>query len=206
VGCKIFTNEYLPEAMTDASLNKTFIETKTHVNPNNYYPIEKLSIPKFGGDPKEYIIFRNMFDKTVGEADISAIFKFSHLKSYLVGEPLSLIGNLMLTDSNYDLALTLLTARYSNRRVITGNHIEELYNAPKAFISDGSSIRKLLNIIVESIGAFPIYHTQWTNGIRLLGRKPALIYNLSSLIYCVAFTLPKYSPLHSTIPNNRCFI
>jgi len=36
----------------------------------------------------------------------------------------------------------------------------------------------------------------------IVGRKPALIYNLSSLIYCVAFTLPKYCPLHPTIPNS----
>lgn len=153
VGCKIFADEYLPEATVDSSLNKTFMEQKPTVTTNPYFPVEKLSVPKFSGNPIEYTSFRNMFDKLVDETSMSPVLKFGYLKSYLEGEPLKLIGNLMLTDSNYILALSQLTARYSNRRVIAENHLGQLFNAPKAFFGDGSSIRKLLNVIIETTGA-----------------------------------------------------
>ncbi|XP_050444020.1 uncharacterized protein LOC126847685 [Adelges cooleyi] len=153
IGCKIFADEYLPEAVVDDSLNKTFFESKALSASQPYHPIEKLAVPKFGGNPMEYTSFRNMFDKLVGESNMSPVVKFGYLKSYLVGEPLSLVSNLMLTDSNYELALAQLTDRYSNRRVIADSHIEALFNAPRATFGDGSSIRKLLNVILESTGA-----------------------------------------------------
>lgn len=153
IGCKIFAEEYLPETINEASLNKTFFEQKPEVTHSTYCPVEKLTIPKFEGDPKDYTSFRNMFDKLIGESNMPAVLKFGYLKSCLVGEPLRLVGNLMLTENNYGLAIAQLTARYSNRRIIAGNHIEELCKASKAFFGDGASIRKLLNIIIESTGA-----------------------------------------------------
>jgi len=59
----------------------------------------------------------------------------------------------MLTDSNYELALSQLIARYSNRRIITESHLDELFNASKAFLGNGISIRNLLNVVTETIGA-----------------------------------------------------
>lgn len=59
----------------------------------------------------------------------------------------------MLTDSNYELALLQLTARYSNRRIIAESHFEELFGEPIAMFGNGTSIRNLLNIVTESTGA-----------------------------------------------------
>ncbi|XP_008183743.1 uncharacterized protein LOC103309618 [Acyrthosiphon pisum] len=153
IGSKIFADEYLPEATAEASLNKTFIDPKPTATPSTYFPIEKLSIPIFNGNAIEYTSFRNMFDIMVDNTNMPPVLKFGYLKSRLEGEPLKLIGNLMLTDSNYTLALSQLTARYSNRRVIAEHHLEQIFNAPKAFFGDGNSIRKLLNNIIETTGA-----------------------------------------------------
>ncbi|CAI6373632.1 unnamed protein product [Macrosiphum euphorbiae] len=153
VGSKIFADEYLPEATAEASLNKTFMEQKPTSTTSAYFPVEKLSIPIFNGNPIEYTSFRNMFDTIVDSTNMAPVLKFGYLKSRLEGEPLKLIGNLMLTDSNYTLALSQLTARYSNRRVIAEHHLEQIFNAPNAFFGDGNSIRKLLNNIIEATGA-----------------------------------------------------
>jgi len=59
----------------------------------------------------------------------------------------------MLTDRNYELALSQLTARYSNRRIIAESHLDELSYAPKASFRDGTSIRNLLNEVTEATGA-----------------------------------------------------
>jgi len=82
-----------------------------------------------------------MFDKLVHESNMSPVVKFGYLKSYLEGEPLKLIANFMITDSNYELALSQLSSRYSNRRIIAEKHLDELYYAPKALYGDGSSIK-----------------------------------------------------------------
>jgi len=110
IGSKIFADEYLPEPTAEASLNKTFIDPKPTATPSTYFPIEKLSIPIFNGNAIEYTSFRNMFDIMVDNTNMPPVLKFGYLKSRLEGEPLKLIGNLMLTDSNYTLALSQLTA------------------------------------------------------------------------------------------------
>jgi len=72
-------------------------------------PLEKLSIPRFGGDPKQYTNFRNVFDIAVHDnTNLPPVLKFSYLKGYLEGEPLTLTSNLMLSDNNYTLAFTVL--------------------------------------------------------------------------------------------------
>ncbi|CAI6343478.1 unnamed protein product [Macrosiphum euphorbiae] len=57
VGSKIFADEYLPEATAEASLNKTFMEQKPTATTSAYFPVEKLSIPIFNGNPIEYTSF-----------------------------------------------------------------------------------------------------------------------------------------------------
>lgn len=96
---------------------------------------KKLAVPKFGGDPKEYTSFRNMFDKLVCKFNMSTVLMFGYLKSYLVGELLSLIRNLMLTESKYELALSQLTARYSNRRIIAGTIWKNCIKHQKHFLA-----------------------------------------------------------------------
>lgn len=151
IGCKILADEHLPEISTEDSLNKTFFEPKT---PCVSIPVEKLPVPHFKGDSKEYTSFRNQFDVLVHNNEVfKPVIKFSYLKAYLEGEPLKLINNLMLSDDNYRLALDILDKRYSNRRIIAQDHLDQLWSAKKAIMGDSNSIRQLLNTITESVGA-----------------------------------------------------
>jgi len=81
------------------------------------------------------------------------VVKFTYLKNYLEGEPLNLINNLMLSDENYALALTILNNCYSNRCVIAESHFTHLWEMKKAVFNDGKSIRQLLYHITEATGA-----------------------------------------------------
>ncbi|XP_008179517.1 uncharacterized protein LOC103308231 [Acyrthosiphon pisum] len=149
VGCKILADEYLPEAAVESTLNRTFFEQKPPNSTNTYFPVEKLSVPIFRGSPLEYTSFRNMFDILVHESNMSPVLKFGYLKSRLEGEPLKLIGNLMLTASNYELALSQLNARYSNRRIIAESHLDELSKAPNASHDDGDQWDPILLYLLQ---------------------------------------------------------
>lgn len=150
----IAADEHIPVLLQHPSADETFIGTAQNRDRHDVIPLEKLAIPKFKGDPKEYTSFRNMFDIYIHDnPHIKPVLKFGYLKGYLEGEPLRLVGNLMLTDSNYELALSQLKARYSNRRIITESHLDELFNASEAFLGNGISIRNLLNVVTETIGA-----------------------------------------------------
>ncbi|XP_016656722.1 uncharacterized protein LOC107882623 [Acyrthosiphon pisum] len=140
IGCKILADEHLPESITEACLNQTFMEKKvSQVN----IPVEKLPVPHFNGDPKEYTSFRNQFDVLVhNNEDFRLVIKFCYLKAYLDGEPLKLINNLMLSNGNYELALNILDKRYSNRRTIVQDHFDLLWKAQKAMMGDSKSIRQ----------------------------------------------------------------
>lgn len=102
-GCKIFVDEFLP-VYKKFLMNRGFLIVHALVTQAS---LEKLTIAKFGGNPKAYTGFRNLFNTIVHEnSTIRPVVKFGYLKSYLKGYPLKLISNLMLTNSNYELALS----------------------------------------------------------------------------------------------------
>ncbi|XP_060855155.1 uncharacterized protein LOC132932813 [Metopolophium dirhodum] len=150
----IAADEHIPVLLQHPNADETFISTSQNRDRRDVIPLEKLSIPRFGGDPKQYTSFRNLFDIAVhNNTNLPPVLKFSYLKSYLEGEPLALISNLMLSDDNYTLALTVLDKRYANRRIIAQSHLNQLWTMPKAMFGDAKSIRQMLNTITESVGA-----------------------------------------------------
>lgn len=57
----------------------------------------------------------------------------------------------MLTVSNYELALVQLDTRYSNRRAIAENHLDELFDASIVSFWKADTMIQLLNIITSSL-------------------------------------------------------
>lgn len=147
-------DEHLPSQQHTVVSDDTFISLGQSRPNGNFISIEKLAIPTFNGNIKEYFNFRNLFDELVNNNNTyQPIVKFSYIKAKLEGEPLKLVTNLMLSGSNYDLALSILDKRYSNRRVIAHSHFGQLWDMPKAVLGDLKSIRQVLNSITVSKGA-----------------------------------------------------
>lgn len=80
-------DEHLPSQQHTIASDDTFISLG-HTRPNdNCIPVEKLAIPTFNGNIKEYFSFRNLFDELVNNNKIyQPIIKFSYLKAKLEGE------------------------------------------------------------------------------------------------------------------------
>ena len=123
----------------------------------------KLQIEKFSGHPKQYRAFRDAFDLVVNENnDVTDVWIFTYLRSYLAGGALRSQVGLALTSSNYRVALKLLEKRFGTKQVIINSHMESLYKLPVIRSSeDVRSIRDFHDKIemnlrsLEAIGVEP---------------------------------------------------
>ena len=123
----------------------------------------KLQIEKFSGHPKQYRAFRDAFDLVVNENnDVTDVWIFTYLRSYLAGGALRSQVGLALTSSNYRVALELLEKRFGTKQVIINSHMESLYKLPVIRSSeDVRSIRDFHDKIemnlrsLEAIGVEP---------------------------------------------------
>ena len=107
----------------------------------------KFTLPKFAGDPTEWITFWDRFSSAIHLIEESSeIDKFQYLKSLLVGTAAKTISGLPLSGSNYNHAVDLLTKRFASMQLIIRKHIEMLMQLPKLNnSSDLKQLRKLLD-------------------------------------------------------------
>ena len=54
--------------------------------------------------------------------------KFTYLKTYLTGPAARAVSGLMLTDENYDNAITLLKSRFGRKDLVISAHMSKLLN------------------------------------------------------------------------------
>lgn len=91
------------------------------------YKLPKLDIPKFSGDYAKYYEFIQMFEQAVHDTNLTAVQKFTYLKTYLTGEAEKQIAGLPVTEEYYDYARQLLKEKYGNEKII----IQRLYDKLK---------------------------------------------------------------------------
>ncbi len=131
--------EYLEEARGRIRILKTKVPKKD--NPNNKsnggssnvpkrVNLPKLSLPRFGGDLKEWTTFADTFEASVGsDSRIDDIQKFQYLRGQLDGEALLTIAGLPLTSGNYREAMELLVDRYGQPHKIIETYMKALWEA-----------------------------------------------------------------------------
>jgi len=120
-------------------------------NPTNV-PLPKINIPKFDGSYAKWPTFSDLFRKVVHEQPISSIQKMWYLKTNLTGEAEQLIRHLSLTESNYTTAWTILTDRFSNKRILASTIIQQMLDYPNTS-AEAKTIKGLHDVIQESLAA-----------------------------------------------------
>ena len=145
---------------TDIKLDKT---SSSAGQINSRMRLSKLEIMKFGGNPREYITFKDAFWVAIEEnSSLSNVERFTYLKSFLTGEAEGCIKGLAATDANYREALEILDQRYGNKQVIVNSHMDALIKLPQVTgVNSTKNIRKLYNEIetnlrsLKSLGVKP---------------------------------------------------
>lgn len=69
-----------------------------------------------------------------------------YLRSYVTGEPLNLISNLKIIDTNFQVALSTLKERYANQINIIYAHIKSLLTIQPIVKCNASNLRTFTSI------------------------------------------------------------
>ena len=85
----------------------------TTLNSASYHRLPKLTLPTFNGDVQTWQTFWDSFESTFHQnINLTAVQRFSYLKSQLEREAACTIDGFALTHTNYERAVDLLRERY----------------------------------------------------------------------------------------------
>jgi hypothetical protein len=136
-----------------------------------------INLPKFNGHYTEWTAFYDSFKSIIHEnRNITAIEKFHYLRGCLLDDARRTIDALPIAARSYETAWTLLVDRYQNKRLITQQHMHELFNLQAVSNKSANSLRSLLdgvNTHLAALRSLTINTESW---------DPVLIYLVSSKI------------------------
>ena len=107
--------------------------------------LPKLIIEKYNGDVSKWQEFWSQYETAIHTNDaLCKREKFTYLKTYLTGQAAKAVAGLMLTDANYDSAITLLQSRFGRKDLVISAHMSRLLNLnPVKKSSDVHALRQL---------------------------------------------------------------
>ena len=79
--------------------------------------------------------------------------KLNYLRACLTGDAAKLICSLLVTDANYEIALTLLRDRYKNKRCIVQAHFKVMWSQPSMKCESGLWLQNILETTNEQVRA-----------------------------------------------------
>lgn len=138
-------NAKLKNQSSNASLEFSGIQANHNVSHSVRLP--KIDLPKFSGDYLQWPHFFDTFNNLIHEdSNLSKIQKFHYLKSVLVGKAADIVHSLEVSESNYDLAWTLLEQRFNNKRAIVYSHVNALFQIKKTEFESSKSLRDVYDL------------------------------------------------------------
>ncbi|XP_053697329.1 uncharacterized protein LOC128744378 [Sabethes cyaneus] len=108
--------------------------------------LPEIRLPSFSGQLKEWVTFRDTFCSLIHKnQQLSAMDKFTYLKSSLNGEALQEINSVEMTEANYDVAWITLEQKYENKKLIVKAHLDSLFSVEAMKKESYESLSKLIS-------------------------------------------------------------
>lgn len=118
----------------------------------NSIKLPTISLPKFGGEYKDWIKFRDSFAGLVHDNKaLRDIQKLYYLRSCLTGKALHIVDSLKVSASNYAIAWQMLVERYEQKGLIIHSRIRELYEYPRLNKESHTEIRDLYDTFIKNL-------------------------------------------------------
>lgn len=120
--------------------------------PTKEVKLPDIELPKFSGDYKNFLEFRDLFDSLINSnKGLSKIQKFHYLRASLQGSPAQVIRSIEFSGDNYDIAWKTLCSRYDNKPILVFNHVKSLFNLPSLINESASDLKKMLDEISKHL-------------------------------------------------------
>ena len=89
--------------------------------------LPELRLPRFTGDPKEWLSFWDSFSASIDVQNIAPVQKFTYLKSCLGGKAIGVIDGIQMTSENYEVAVNKLRARFGGELLIVRSLYRQIH-------------------------------------------------------------------------------
>ena len=167
--------------------------------------LPRLECPVFSGNPRDWSLFKNMFDSSIGNKISDESQKLSHLMNCVTGEAKDAIKHTLLLNSStaYTEAVKILSDRYGNEQIITKTTMSDLRS--------GKSVRtqKEIRFFVDDLEAAD----KILSKMKTYGEVNTTDFIKDMLIRCSHSVILKwkkratrYLAEHDTYPNFKEFI
>ena len=116
--------------------------------------LPEITIQTFYGNFSEWNAFFQLFTTLIiNNTSLNDLQRFIYLKSFLKGEPLRLINNIEVIDSNFQIAINTLKDRYENNARVISILIKRLLKTPSLTKCNMQTLREFLTEVKQTIQA-----------------------------------------------------
>lgn len=158
--------------------------------------LPEIKLPEFSGEYTKWLFFKNSFETTIHNEELSDPQKYQYLVGVLKGEAREVIEG--FSSDHYEQAWLLLKATYDNEMMIIDTHLEELFNFPTVSKDDkADSMRQLVWHIQTHLSSLKALHQPveyWDTIILHLARRKLEYTEQRDWQNCVKDRTPQNMP------------
>ena len=99
--------------------------------------IPRLELPRFSGDPLEWLQFISLFKCLVHDQPLSDTQKMTYLQRALAGNAKKAVGGMLKHGHLYKAALTELEKQFRNEELVAGAFMKTVFDHPE--VAEGDS-------------------------------------------------------------------
>lgn len=143
--------------------------TSTPFAVHQEIPLPKIVLPKFNGDYNQWRSFHDLYISLIHNNDrLTAVQKFHHLKTSLIGEAEQIVRHIPLTNRDYEPAWEKLKDCFENTRMLVDHQLTILLSQSKVNTETSKGIKALVNTTEECLQQLKSLEVDTTNWDPLL--------------------------------------
>ncbi|XP_036147477.1 uncharacterized protein LOC118647191 [Monomorium pharaonis] len=115
-------------------------------NVEHKVKLPTIKLPSFSGEMHEWKRFSDSFTTLIHDSDLSPLEKHQYLNGALTGRAAKVVESIEISAENYEIAWSLLKARYEDEKALRRRHIQCLFDAPKVEQESAVAIQELIDV------------------------------------------------------------
>ena len=136
------------------------------VLPTLNVKLPEIKIAPFSGKFEEWSPFIQLFETLIiDNATLSNVQRFLYLKSLLKDEPLQIISSLLVTNDNFDVAISLLRKRYENQLILISSLFNALIDSKPVVKPNAQNLREFVMTLRTNLDQ--IYNLNYSDAVLL---------------------------------------